>query len=197
MNDIWAILLAAGESSRMNSPKMLLTFGKETIIETVISNVSSSDVDRMVIVLGSWKEEILKVIKKANLNICFNDNYKLGMLSSIQCGLKFIPGAFRGVLICPGDQPMVDKRIINMVITAFKISGKGIVIPSFEKKRGHPVIIDSKYCDEILNFGHSDTLRRIIDDHPEDIEEVETISSSVLKDIDTPDDYLNELKLIS
>jgi molybdenum cofactor cytidylyltransferase len=196
MNDIWAIILAAGESSRMKSPKMVLPFGKETIIETVISNIASSNVDKMVVVLGSWKEEILQVIEKRNVNICFNDNYKQGMLSSVQCGLRYIQGAFRSVLVCPGDQPMVEKSTINMVISAFNSAGKGIVIPFCEKKRGHPVIISRKYYDEILNLGPSDTLRRIMDNHPDDIKEVETITSSVLKDIDTPDDYLNELKLI-
>jgi molybdenum cofactor cytidylyltransferase len=196
MNDIWAIILAAGESSRMKTPKMVLPFGKSTIIETVISNVAASDADKMVVVLGSWKEEILQVIGKDTVNSCFNENYKQGMLSSVQCGLRFISGAFRGMLICPGDQPMVDKVILNMVISAFKSSEKGIVIPSHEKKRGHPVMIDSKYYDEILNLKPYDTLRRIMDNHPEDIEEVETGVPSVLKDIDTPDDYINELKLI-
>jgi len=197
MNDIWAIILAAGESTRMKTPKMVLPFGKSTIIETVISNVVASDADKMVVVLGSWREEILQVIGKHTINSCFNENYRQGMLSSVQCGLRFIPGAFRGMLICPGDQPMVDKGIINMVISAFKSTGKGIVIPTHEKKRGHPVMIDSKYYDEILNLKPAETLKRIMDDHPDDIEEVETGVPSVLKDIDTPDDYINELKLIS
>ena len=197
MNDIWAILLAAGESSRMKVPKMILPFGKSTIIESVIANVAASDADKLVVVLGSWMEETLQVIEKHNVNSCFNENYRQGMLSSVQCGLRFIPGEFRGVLICPGDQPMVDKGIINMVISAFKSSGKGIVIPTHEKKRGHPVMIDRKYYDEILNLKPADTLKRIMDNHPDDIEEVETGFSSVLKDIDTPDDYINELKLIS
>lgn len=197
MNDIWAILLAAGESSRMKVPKMILPFGKSTIIESVIANVAASDADKMVVVLGSWMEEIFQVIEKHNVNSCFNENYRQGMLSSVQCGLRFIPGEFRSVLICPGDQPMVDKGIINMVISAFKSSGKGIVIPAHEKKRGHPVMIDRKYYDEILNLKPADTLKRIMDNHPDDIEEVETGFSSILKDIDTPDDYINELKLIS
>jgi CTP:molybdopterin cytidylyltransferase MocA len=196
MKDIWAIILAAGESSRMKAPKMVLPFGKNTIIETVIANVAASDIDKMVVVLGSWKEEILQVIEKYHVNHCFNDNYKQGMLSSVQCGLRFIPGEFKCALICPGDQPMVDKGIINMLISAFNKSGKGIVVPLHEKKRGHPVIIGSRFYNEILNLEPADTLRRIMDNHPGDIEEVETTFSSVLKDIDTPDDYLNELKLI-
>lgn len=197
MKDIWAIILAAGESSRMKTPKMILPFGKSTIIETVIANVTDSDADRMVVVLGAWKKDIMKVIEKHHVNSCFNENYKQGMLSSVQCGLRFITETSEGVLICPGDQPMADKKIINLVISAFKSSGKGIVIPSYEKRRGHPVMINSKYYNEILNFRNDETLRKIMENHPADIEEVETGFSSVLKDIDTPDDYINELKLIS
>jgi CTP:molybdopterin cytidylyltransferase MocA len=181
----------------MKAPKMVLPFGKNTIIEKVIENVGASDIDTMVVVLGSWKEEILQVIERHHVNHCINDNYKQGMLSSVQCGLRFIPGKFKGVLICPGDQPMVDKGIINMLISALRNSGKGIVVPYHEKKRGHPVMIDSKYYDEILNLSPSGTLRQIMENHPGDFEEVETTCSSVLKDIDTPEDYLNELKLIS
>jgi molybdenum cofactor cytidylyltransferase len=119
------------------------------------------------------------------------------MLSSVQCGLRYVAEVSEGVLICPGDQPMADKEIINLVISAFKSSEKGIVIPTCENKRGHPVMINNKYYDEIMNFRQGNTLRKIIENHPADIEEVETGSSSVLKDIDTPDDYMNELKLIS
>jgi molybdenum cofactor cytidylyltransferase len=196
MSDIWAIILAAGESSRMKTPKMVLPFGSSTIVETVIANVTASEVDKLVVVLGSWKEEILQVIDKHSVSSCYNENYKQGMISSVQCGLRSIPGPFSGVLICPGDQPMVDKGIINMIIAAFKSSGKGIVIPSYRKKRGHPVMVDSKYYDEILRLGTTDTLRKLMDSYPDDIEDVETCSPSVLKDIDTPEDYKNELKLI-
>jgi molybdenum cofactor cytidylyltransferase len=196
MSDIWAIILAAGESSRMKTPKMVLPFGSSTIVETVIANVTASEVDKLVVVLGSWKEEILQVIDKHSVSSCYNENYKQGMISSVQCGLRFIPGPFRGVLICPGDQPMVDKGVINMIIATFKSSGKGIVIPSYGKKRGHPVMIDSKYYDEILSLGTTDTLKKIMDSHPDDIGDVETCFPSVLKDIDTPEDYKNELKLI-
>ncbi|MGD0341988.1 MAG: nucleotidyltransferase family protein [Bacteroidales bacterium] len=197
MNEIWAIVLAAGESSRMKSPKMVLPFGNSTMIETVIANVAASDADKMVVILGSWKKEILQVIDKHRVNHCFNDNYKQGMLSSVQCGLRFISGASRGALICPGDQPMVDKAVINMVISAFKNSGKGIVIPVCGRKRGHPVMIDIKYFNEILNLKPADTLKKVMVNHPDDIEEVETDHSSVLEDIDTPEDYTNALKLIS
>lgn len=197
MKDIWTIILAAGESSRMKTAKMVLPFGKSTIIETVIANVADSDVDKMVVVLGAWKKEILQVIEKLDVNTCFNESYKQGMLSSVQCGLRFIREESEGVLICPGDQPMTDKEIINVLISTYKSSGKGIVIPSYGKKRGHPVMISCKYFDEILNFRNDGTLKKIMENHPDDIEEVETVFPSVLKDIDTPDDYVNELKLIS
>jgi molybdenum cofactor cytidylyltransferase len=194
MNEIWAIVLAAGESSRMQSPKMILPFQGKTIIETVLSNVARSEVANSIIVLGAWRDEILQVISEIPVLRCINENYKSGMLSSVQCAVRNVAGSAAGMLIFPGDQPMVGSKIINMVISGFNTGRAGIVIPCHEGHRGHPVLISTKYRDEILSLGRNDTLRTIMENHPDDILEVEVPSSSVTLDLDTPDDYLNVLK---
>lgn len=190
MNDIWTIILAAGESSRMKMPKMLLPYGHQTIIETVIANALASEADRTVLVLGCWKDDILKMIRSSRVSYCYNDNYKQGMLSSIKCGLSFIPSRFRAALILLGDQPMIGPELINKIISAFNTSGKGIIIPIFGKKHGHPIIIHSKYLDEIESINESGSLRDLIKNHPEDVHEIETDTDAILKDIDTYNDYL-------
>lgn len=81
MSEIWAIILAAGESKRMGSPKMLLPFMGITIIENVIANVSGSKVDNIMVVLGADRDSIVKLIRTKAVNYCYNENYKDGMLS--------------------------------------------------------------------------------------------------------------------
>ena len=91
MNDIWAIILAAGESRRMGFPKMLLPFNGKTMIETVIRNVSQSMVTNILVVLGAEGLKIAETLNDLPVTYCFNENYKEGMLSSVKCGFKNLP----------------------------------------------------------------------------------------------------------
>jgi molybdenum cofactor cytidylyltransferase len=197
MNGIWAIILAAGESRRMGSPKMLLPYAGLTIIEHVIMNVLAADIVSVVTVLGAEKEEIGKLTGKYDVINCYNDDYNMGMLSSVRCGLRSLPGNCSAALVLPGDQPMITTSEINKIIAAYRTSGRGIVLPLYDGKRGHPVIIDMKYRDEVMSLPDSEGLRALAGRHHDDICEAETDDPCVLRDIDTREDYLNELNKIN
>lgn len=196
MNEIWAIILAAGESKRMGSPKMILPFRGMTIIEKVIENVLSSDVDKTIIVLGAGKEKILKLTEKLPVMYCFNGNYKNGMLSSVKRGFEYLPKDFRAAVVLLGDQPMIGASVINTVIKGYNESGKNIIIPVYNNKRGHPLLVDKRYWDEIISLDGPEGLKELINRHPDDLLEVETGNPEILKDIDTEEEYLNELNQI-
>jgi molybdenum cofactor cytidylyltransferase len=191
---IWAIILAAGESKRMGEPKMLLPFGGKTIIEAVTESVVSSEVEGSLVVVGAERERIEEKIKDYGIKIVFNPDFRSGMLSSVQCGFKAVPEGIRAVLVVLGDQPRISSGIINQLIEASKKTGKGIVLPVFEGERGHPVIIDMKYREEVENLRPDIGLRGTVYSHPEDILEVEVDTASILKDIDDAADYKRELK---
>ncbi len=191
---IWAIILAAGESKRMGEPKMLLPFGVKTIIEAVAESVVSSEVEGSLIVLGAEKQRIEEKIKDYGIKSVFNPDFQSGMLSSVQCGFKAVPEGTRAVLVVLGDQPRISSSIINQLIEAFNKTGKGIVLPVFEGERGHPVIIDMKYREEVENLSPEIGLRGTVYSHPEDILEVEVDAPSILGDIDDETDYKRELK---
>lgn len=82
---------------------------------------------------------------------------------------------------------------INRVIRTFLESGKGLVMAAHNGKRGHPLIVDMKYADEVLNLPEDEGLRALAARHPEDVLESDTDDSSVLRDIDTQEDYMNEI----
>lgn len=196
MTHIWAIVLAAGESRRMGTPKMLLPYNDLTIIEQVIRNLMDSNVDRVVVVVGANREEIMKVTRRYDVFHCYNEDYRSGMLSSVKCGFYSLPEGCLAALIMPGDQPMTGPGEINRVISAFAESEKGLVMPAFEGKRGHPLIVDVKYMDEILSLNEGEGLRALAIRHPDDVLESETDDPSVLRDIDTREDYINEISNI-
>jgi molybdenum cofactor cytidylyltransferase len=191
---IWAMILAAGESRRMGQPKLLLPFGEKTIIETVVEKVVSSKVRNTLVVLGSEREKVEKKIKNFPVKVAFNPDYPSGMLSSVLCGFKAIPEDTRAVVVVLGDQPSVSKEVLDKIIDAYQETGKGIVLPVYEQERGHPVVIDMKYKDEIENLSPDIGLRGTVYSHPEDILEVEVDAPEILQDIDDEADYKRELK---
>jgi molybdenum cofactor cytidylyltransferase len=197
MKGIWAIVLAAGESRRMGSPKMILPYEGMTIIEKVLENVLASNVEKVVTVLGSHWEEIIKVIERFQVPHCYNSNFKDGMLSSVKCGFEFLPREFRAAMVFLGDQPMVETSVINKLIKAYNETGKGILVPVFQNKRGHPLMVDKKYRDEIINLDDPEGLKGLLLRHPVDLLEVNTENSSVLDDIDTREDYNNQINKTS
>ncbi len=193
---IWAIVLAAGESRRMGRPKLLLPYGVRTIIETVVQNVVSSRADRVVVVLGGSGREIEDKIKGFAVKKVTNRRYREGMLTSVQRGLSAVPTSARAALFVLADQPDVSFSLIDAVIEAYCQHGKGIVLPVYRKKRGHPLLIDLKYRREIEALSPDIGLRALLREHPDDIIEVQVPSPAVLKDIDDPDDYGRALRTI-
>jgi molybdenum cofactor cytidylyltransferase len=195
MGGIWAIILAAGESKRMGFPKMLLSFNGRSMIENVIGNIISSDIDHSLVVLGAHNGLLEELISKSPVKYCYNDNYKDGMLSSVKCGFRNLPADIEAVMVFQGDQPFIMPLVINKLIEEYKRCDKGIVIPLYEKKRGHPVLIDNKYREKIYKLDNSEGLRSLAHQFPEDVRYIDTDSPGILRDFDTYEEYLNEMNL--
>ena len=193
---LWGLILAAGESKRMGFPKMLLTFNGRTMIENVIGNVIRSDVDNTMVVLGADRDTLIELVEKSPVKYCYNDNYKEGMLSSVKCGFRNLPSDFEAVLVFQGDQPLIFPKAVNTVIEAYRHSGKGIVIPVYKNKRGHPLLIDRKYRNEIEKLDAHEGLRSLAYQFSDDVLEVETDNSDILRDFDTYEDYKKEINQI-
>jgi molybdenum cofactor cytidylyltransferase len=191
MEEIWAIILAAGESKRMGFPKMLLDFNGSTMLENVIRNVENSAVNNILVVLGAYRNELVELVARQKVNYCYNDNYKDGMLSSVKCGLGNLPADFEAVLIFQGDQPLIYPEVVNMLINSFRASGKGIVIPAHNGRRGHPVLIDRKYRKDIVSLDASEGLRALAHLFADDVLEVEVNDPGILRDFDTYEEYKN------
>lgn len=181
----------------MGSPKMLLPFGEKTIIEKVIENVVSSGACNTIVVLGSSADEILVRIAGLPVRYCYNDSYSDGMLSSVKCGFSMLPEKFDAAIVLPGDYPGIGAGVINMLIESFSASEKKIVLPLFRGKRGHPILISNELREEVMQLSPEKGLRELQDKFPDDVLEVDVNDQAVLKDIDTIDDYMNEIKQIT
>jgi len=191
---MWAVILAAGESKRMGRPKMLLPFGENTIIETVVETVVSSSIENTLVVLGAEREKIEEKISRFPIGTVFNARYREGMLSSVRCGLRALPAEARAMLVVLGDQPALSAGIIDQIAAAYMKTAKGIVVPRFGEERGHPIVIDLKYRDEIERLSPDTGLRGVVYAHDDDVLEIEVSSPAILHDIDDEDDYRQALE---
>jgi len=190
---ISAVILAAGESRRMGEPKLLLPFAEKTIIETVIQTVMRSDIKHIIVVLGSEKDKIRNKISDYPVIITENQEYQKGMLSSIQCGLGALPDDTDAIMILLGDQPMVTGPVIDQLADTYRHTDKGILIAVHKGKRGHPIIINTKYKKDIKQLGSENSMNDFTKKFAPEILEVETGTTEILRDIDTPEDYHKEL----
>ncbi len=191
---ISAVILAAGESRRMGKPKLLLPWGDKTIIETIIKTVLQSEVKHIVVVLGSEKDKIRSQISNYPVIITENQEYQKGMLTSIQCGLRAVPDGTDAVMVLLGDQPMINGPVIDQLADTFRHTDKGILIAVHKGKRGHPIIINTKYKRDIEQLGTENSMHDFTRKFASEILEVETGTTEVLKDIDTPEAYHKEIK---
>jgi len=190
---ISAIVLAAGMSERMGRPKMLLPFGRGTLLDTVLAGVGRSRVDDVIVVLGAHRDAIEPVVSKHSARSVFNEGYEAGMLSSVLRGLQAVPADARAFLVVPGDHPAPSPSVINRLIAEHDATGKGIVLPVHRGRRGHPLLIDARYRDEVSRLDPAIGLRQLARDHPDDVLEVPVRSPAVLRDVDRPEDYRRAL----
>ncbi len=186
---IGAVILGAGESKRMGEPKVLLPCGEKTMIETVIETTLDSRVDKTLVVLGSHWRKIGRIVKAYDVQITVNLRFREGMLSSVQRGISALPRSSRAAVIVLADQPALSARVIDSLIGAYFRRKKGLVVPVYRKKRGHPLLIDLKYRQEIGKLDPRIGLRQLLQRHPDDLLEVKVSSPAVLSDIDTIQDY--------
>jgi molybdenum cofactor cytidylyltransferase len=187
------IILAAGESKRMGEAKQLMPLGKSTLLEQAIDNLLNSSVDETIVVLGHKAEEITRKIANKPVKVVINPDYQQGMSTSIVAGLIMVDPRSRAVMLALGDQPLVASHTINQLIEAFNKNRKGIAVPTYQGRRGHPIIFDIKYKSDLFKLKGDIGGREIIQNHPKDVFMVAVDSESVVSDIDTKDDYQSQL----
>jgi molybdenum cofactor cytidylyltransferase len=189
---ISGILLAAGESKRMQGAfKPLLKWGKRTVIGECVYQMRNSKLAEIFVVLGHRELEVRQSLAGSGVQYGINENYQQGMLTSIKTGLSLLTPNEDAVLIALVDQPMIKAHLINRLILAFEEGDKGIVLPVYGGKHGHPIIISTGYVDDIMQLDDDAKggLRDLISGHSGDWLEVPVETPDVIEDIDSPEDY--------
>ncbi len=192
---IYAVILAAGESSRMRSPKALLKITDQIFLEYVVSKIYKAGIENILIILGHEPESVLqskevessKVLR--NVKFIINENYERGQLSSIQTGIRELPEDAEAMLLFTVDRPLASADLINSLIKKFGETQAPVVVPIFGAQRGHPIIFSSSVFQEILRAPEDVGARAVVWAHHNEVVEVSTNEEEILINIDTPESY--------
>jgi molybdenum cofactor cytidylyltransferase len=182
---IFAIVLAAGKSSRMGSNKLLLQLNNKLIIEHILEKLTNFET---VVVTGYLSEEITDIVKCYGVKTIHNPEYEYGMITSFQAGLRVTPDDIDAVFIVLGDTFGFKKSLLDEMIQKMESSTILLVSPIFEGKRGHPVLVDRKLFSEFLNIKEGQTMKDIILRHENNHAYVDGDIWTRI-DLDTPEDY--------
>ena len=173
----------------MGVPKQLLPWGKTVMLQRVIDAALASRLGTILLVLGYRADEIAGRIRvSSRTRILVNRNFRAGMSSSVQCAIVNAPADAEAFMLLLGDQPLIGTGVVNRLIDCYHAGRRGIVIPVYNGKRGHPVLFDSRYRRELLLVSDQGP-REVVSKHDSDILEIRVDTPSVLIDIDTPQDY--------
>ena len=186
---ISAVILAAGRSRRMGAPKLLLPLGGRPVIEHVADAVLASSVHDTWVVVSPESAGIRQALGGRGVQFVSNPYPEEGMLSSVRCGLRAVSRPSEAILVLLGDQPGLTAAIIERLIAVYRTAGKGLVLPTHGGRRGHPLLLDFRYRDEILSGYERTGLRGLLEAHLDAVAEVEMPMPAVLEDMDTPEDY--------
>jgi molybdenum cofactor cytidylyltransferase len=185
-----AVVLSAGESSRMGRPKALLPVGETFFLERIVTALRATKVEKILVVFGHNAAALGEKIKHLPVEILVNPNYSLGQLSSLHVALRALENtAADGIVLHLVDHPFIDPSLVNRMIDAFYASKKPIVVPVCRGRRGHPVIFARGLFAELLAAPLDQGAKSVVRAHASDTLEVETDDEGITCDIDTPDDY--------
>lgn len=188
-----AILLAAGESTRMAETKALLPWQGVPLVRYQVEQLSGAGASEVVIVLGHKANELQKALDEGELpsyaHTVVNKDYRQGKTTSIKAGLRSIREPYRGVVQLAVDQPRPGS-VLRRLIEAHLAGGNMISIPSHEGKLGHPPIFDAALVTELLEITEEkEGIREIIERHRQRVREVPIESAVVLTNLNTKEEY--------
>jgi molybdenum cofactor cytidylyltransferase len=190
MDQVAAILLAAGRSKRMGAFKPLLPFGDSTVIEHCLDNLRHGGVGQIVVVLGHRADEICRQLEQRNLSFVFNPDPSSEMSASIACGIQALHASSRAVLVALSDQPAIPATVVPRLIEHWT-KGAKIVKPEHQGRGGHPVLIDLTFRNELMSLSQEGGLRGFLASQHSEVCRLEVESPLIARDMDTWDDYVS------
>ena len=183
------IVLAAGASSRMGSPKALLRLEGETFLDSIAARLGAA-CEPVIGGLGCHREEIRAGSVRADrLIFAVNPDPARGMLSSLQCGLRGVGADAAGAMFCPVDFPLIRQDTARLLAERFLNLRPPVALPEFRGRHGHPVCVAPEVMRELLELPLTAQARDVIHRHMPAAAILAVDDPGVVTDVDSPEDY--------
>jgi len=186
---ISAILLAAGQSKRMNGEnKLIKEIQGIPLIKLSVKNILASSIDELIIVLGYQKEIVKKLINKnEKIKFVFNKDFESGMASSIKTGLNNLSEKTEAFFICLGDMPMINQDVYNQLIRSR--NNKEIIVPTYKGQQGNPILFSKSMKSIIISIEGDIGAKKILEQNKDKILKVKIDDINITKDFNTKDNF--------
>ncbi len=185
--NIGIIILAAGASSRMGTPKQLLLYRGRSFLSYIVEAAIASMCQPIVVVVGANAEQIKSEVS-FRVQVVENTRWTEGMSSSIAVGMQALVNQnIEGVVITLCDQPFVSTEIIDQLIAAYRLTGKSIVASEYAGTLGVPALFSRTLFPELMTLGATEGAKHLIKKYSEQVFSVPFPEGAI--DIDTPQDY--------
>ncbi len=189
-----AIVLAAGASTRMGRQKLLLPWGKTTVLGCTLENLRQSGVTPLILVVGHQWQTVLAAVDTGGFQVAVNDDYLQGQSTSVRRGIGLLPAGY-GAMFVLGDQPLVSSPLYRQLAQAYRESDAPVVLPvDFQGKRGNPVVFAPELIAQMTDLRGDQGARSLIQRYQKDILTVTTAERGIFLDLDTPQAYQDCLK---
>ena len=187
--NIAAVVLAAGRSTRMGGPnKLVAELGGKPLVRRVTEEVLGSRAHPVVVVTGHQRERVEAALAGLPVKQVHNPSFADGLSTSLKAGLAALPDDVDGAIICLGDMPQVSAEMIDRLVNAFDPERAAlIVVPTFEGKRGNPVLWSRRFFHELGALEGDVGARHLIGQFPDAVVEVPVTGEGAFFDIDTPE----------
>jgi molybdenum cofactor cytidylyltransferase len=187
---IAGLILAAGESSRMGTPKATLTYRGMTFLELIVRTLREGGFERIVVVLGHQAEDIQRQAEIEPAQVVINPDYRSGQTSSLQVGLRaLMEDELEAILLCLVDHPAVSEETVRRTVAAFRQCGAPVVIPAYYGRWGHPVLLSRQVFDELLALDCDAGADSVVRKYRPQTQIVEVEDEGVVIDVDDPESY--------
>ncbi|HEY2185047.1 MAG TPA: molybdopterin-binding/glycosyltransferase family 2 protein [Xanthobacteraceae bacterium] len=186
---IAAVVLAAGRSTRMGGPnKLLAEIARRPLVRIVAEEALASRADPVIVVAGHQREGVEKALAGLPVRVVHNPDFAEGLGTSLRAGIAAVPADTDGVIVCLADMPRVDAALMNRLIAAFDPDrGALVVVPTFEGKRGNPVLWSRRFFPDLMAIEGDVGARHLIGRYGEAVAEVPVEGKATLIDVDTPE----------
>ena len=191
MPGAWAILLAAGESTRMRQLKALLPWRGQTLLEHQVSALRKGGADRVVVVLGHRADDLRPLLKgKDGVSWILNPDYLQGKTTSIRAGLSVLDcPTLDVILLLNVDQPR-DAADVARVLEVHRAHGYAITVPEYRGKGGHPIALSAALLPELLEIDEdTQGIKAVVRRRPESVQRLPLDNPGILLDLNTPEQY--------